>query len=73
MANHSDMGRLRELRELGRVTIMEAAALIGVSYTALWNAEHGFSKLTDQQVEVLEAFYAPRASERIKLISRALK
>jgi hypothetical protein len=73
MANHSDMGRLRQLRELARVTIMEAAALIGISYTSLWNVEHGFSKLTDQQVEVLESFYAPKCSERLKLISKALK
>ena len=73
MANHSEVGtRLRELRELARVTIQDAARVVGVSYTGLWNVEHGYSKLTDRQVELLEALYAPKINERLKRLSRSL-
>ena len=43
--------------------------------TGLWNVEHGYSKLTDRQVELLEALYAPKVNERLKrlLVLRRLK
>jgi len=73
MTNHSEVGtRLRELRELARVTIQDAAAVVSVSYTSLWNVEHGYSKLTDQQIELLEALYAPKINERLKRLSKSL-
>jgi hypothetical protein len=72
MENHSVGTRLRELRELARVRIQHAAGVVGVSYTGLWNVEHGYAKLTDRQVEILECFYAPRVKERLKRISRSL-
>src|SRR5258708_31192444 len=73
MANHSEVtSRLRELRELARVTIQDAAAVVGVSYTCLWNVEHGYSKLTDRQVQLLQDFYVPKINERPKHVSRSL-
>jgi transcriptional regulator with XRE-family HTH domain len=62
--------RLRELRELARVKIHEAAALLGISYTGLWNLEHGHGKFTDRQIELLECFYIPKVNERLKRISQ---
>jgi transcriptional regulator with XRE-family HTH domain len=71
--NHSEVAsRLRELRELARVTIQDAAAVVGVSCTRLWKVEHDYSKLTDRQIELLEAFYAPKVNERLKRVSRSL-
>jgi hypothetical protein len=68
MLNH----RLRELRELARVTIQDAAALVGISYTSLCNYELGHGKLSDGQIEVLEAFYSPKVAERLNAVSRSL-
>jgi len=64
--------RLRELRDLARVTLHDAATVIGVSYTTVWKAENGYSKLSERQIELLEAFYAPKLAERLKRISRSL-
>jgi hypothetical protein len=61
--------RLRELRELARVSIADAAALAGGVYTTLQNFETGHGRLTDRQIKVLEAHYAPLVSERLKHIS----
>jgi transcriptional regulator with XRE-family HTH domain len=73
MTDHSTVtGRLRELRELARVTIQDAAAEIGVSYASFWNAERGYRKLKDHQLELLEAFYAQKINERLKAVSRSL-
>jgi len=74
MAQYSETtNQFRIMRELAGVRMHDAAALLKVSYSFIWNIENGFSKLTDQQAEVLEAFYAPRVQERLKLISQALK
>jgi len=74
MAQYSDStNRFRVMRELAGVRIQDAAALLKVSYSFVWNIENGFTKPTDQQAEVLEAFYVPRVNERLKLISQALK
>ena len=74
MAQYSEStNRFRVMRELAGVRMHDAAALLKVSYSFIWNIENGYSRLTDEQAEVLEAFYAPRVQERLKLISQALK
>jgi transcriptional regulator with XRE-family HTH domain len=69
MLNHR---RLRELRELARVTIQDAAALVGISYTSLCNYELGHGKLSDRQIEGLEAFCVPKVAERLASILKSL-
>ena len=74
MARYSEStNRFRIMRELAGVRMHDAAALLRVSYSFIWNIENGFSRLTDEQAQVLESFYAPRVQERLKLISEALK
>lgn len=65
-----DHHRLRELRELAQITIAEAAGVVHTSYTTLCNFELGHGKLTDRQIEILEAFYAPKVSERLAKLER---
>jgi hypothetical protein len=73
MALYSDSAnRYKVMRELAGVRIQDAARLLRVSYSFLWNAENDFGKLTDQQVETLEALYLPKVNDRLKIISQVL-
>lgn len=64
---------LRELRRVAGVSIQEAAAHIGTSFTTLQKTECGYTTLTPERMGSLQRFYRGRIGDRLKGVSAALK
>ena len=57
---------LIEGRRLAGQSIAQGAAKIGISYSHLWNVEHGLAELTEAQVTDLRAHYAQLIHHRLE-------
>jgi len=66
------MGRLRELRHLAGLSLIDAAPVIRVSVTSLYHAEREFRPLSDERIERLEQFYFQKIAERLARIGKLL-
>jgi transcriptional regulator with XRE-family HTH domain len=54
---------LARLREAAGLTLVEAAALAGISKSTLYRAERGYAQLTDERVAALSRIYAVTVDE----------